>query len=140
MSTGGGAAVHWLGSTTLFGVAGQSSIKMASELSNQIVLGVLRNAGGGAVTVPLSSTATQFFVPALEQDCLGTNRLDSVRRSHEHRGRRCSALARFIHPFWRRGAEFNQDGLRIVAPDSAWCASKRRPRSVSYSHLTLPTI
>ena len=120
--------MHWLGSTTLFSVAGQSSIKMASELSHQTVLGVLPNAGGGAVTVPLSSTATQFFVPASEQDCLGTNQRDSVRCSHEHQGRRSSALARFNHPFWRRGAEFNQDGLRIVAPDSAWCASKRRRR------------
>src|SRR6185312_1876896 len=127
-STRGGAPVHWLGSTTLFGVAEQSSIKMASALSHQTVLGVLPNAGGGAGTVPLSSTATQSFVPALEQDCLGTNRRDSVWRSHEHQGRRSSALARFNHPFWRRGAEFNQNGLRIVAPDSAWCASKRRRR------------
>ena len=120
--------MRWLGSTTLLSVAGQSSIKMASELSHQTVLGVLPNAGGGAVTVPLSSTATQFFVPESEQDCLGTNRRDSVRCSHEHQGRRSSALARFNHPFWRRGAEFNQDGLRIVAPNSAWCASKRRRR------------
>src|SRR3569833_2694406 len=101
---------------------------MASELSHQTVLAVLPNAGGGAVTVPLSSTATQCFVPELEQDCLGTNQRDSVRCSHEHQGRRSSALARFNHPFERRGAEFNQDGLRIVAPDSAWCASKRRRR------------
>src|SRR5690348_3497754 len=124
----GGARSDERRAGNLLSVAGQSSIKMASELSHQTLLAVLPNAGGGAVTVRLSSTATQFFVPALEQDCLGTNQRDSVRCSHEHHGRRSIGRAACRQPFERRGAEFNQDGLRIVAPDSACCASKRRRR------------